>query len=460
MIDQGKNILIGVFVIAAISLLVWMLMFLHPSVGDDGKVLRVRFSDVDKISLGTRVTYAGKPVGEVVDIILLENARSGPPDQLGRVYMYELVCLVDSSVHVYNTDDVSVYTSGLLGERSVAINPRKPQPGDVVKLLDNQVIYGKGTAGMEDAFEMIRTLADKAEHMLDSMTTFVETNNEDLNRTIKSARRTIDNLDLVVSRANETDMVGSIDEAAERFATTMNSFSEQLAELDKRELWDKLDATMTNVEGITTALNHPDKLQATLDNVHQLSGNLSRLSERLEGSWERVDDSLDDLQVTMANAREITEDGRVLAKDARDVVSHIAAGKGSVGKIIKSDDFYLKVNALMTKAETLMNDVNHYGFLFHLDKSWQRSRTRRANELADLESPDEFRSYFDREVDSIQTSLTRVSLLLKDADYQGKRDKMLENREFVDVFSDLLRRVDNLESTLKYYNEMLRDNTQ
>jgi phospholipid/cholesterol/gamma-HCH transport system substrate-binding protein len=61
--DQAKNILIGIFVIVACAIIVFVLMFLHPSVGDESRLLRVRFANIDKITLGTRVNFAGKPVG-------------------------------------------------------------------------------------------------------------------------------------------------------------------------------------------------------------------------------------------------------------------------------------------------------------------------------------------------------------------------------------------------------------
>ncbi|MDP1880257.1 MAG: MlaD family protein, partial [Parachlamydiaceae bacterium] len=75
-----KNILIGVFVILAVCVIVFMLLFLHPSVGDNAKTLRVRFADIDKVNIGTRVTYAGRPVGEVVSITELPDARTSRVD--------------------------------------------------------------------------------------------------------------------------------------------------------------------------------------------------------------------------------------------------------------------------------------------------------------------------------------------------------------------------------------------
>ena len=60
--------------------------------------------------------------------------------------------------------------------------------------------------------------------------------------------------------------------------------------------------------------------------------------------------------------------------------------------------------------DTMMNDVNHYGVLFHLNKSWQRTRVKRISEMNALETPDSFKNYFQKEVDQINTSMARLSM--------------------------------------------------
>ena len=75
MSDKTKNILIGLFVAAAVAIMVGMVLFLEPTIGDGKKTLSVRFANVAGITIGTRVTYAGKPVGEVLHITEVPTAR-------------------------------------------------------------------------------------------------------------------------------------------------------------------------------------------------------------------------------------------------------------------------------------------------------------------------------------------------------------------------------------------------
>jgi phospholipid/cholesterol/gamma-HCH transport system substrate-binding protein len=100
-----------------------------------------------------------------------------------------------------------------------------------------------------------------------------------------------------------------------------------------------------------------------------------------------------------------------------------------------------------------MNDVNHYGLLFQYDKKWQKSRIKRANVLKSLDTPQEFRSYFEGEVDNITTSLGRLTELL---DLAGKeRYKVATSDKFKQQFGHLLRSVQSLSDSLSLYNQEL-----
>ncbi len=71
--------------------------------------------------------FAGKPVGVVAAVNEISHAReTQPSDELGRLYFYQLTLKIDSKVHVYSTDQITLQTSGLLGEISIGITPRTP----------------------------------------------------------------------------------------------------------------------------------------------------------------------------------------------------------------------------------------------------------------------------------------------------------------------------------------------
>jgi len=363
--DQAKNILIGVFVVAAFAIIVFVLMFLHPSVGDEEKLLLVRFANIDKISVGTRVTFAGKPVGEVIAIHELSDVNSERKAINGFVYVYELTLRVDSSVNVFNTDEIAARTSGLLGEKSVAIIPHPVKPGEPLYRVDHDIIYATETASVEETLRDLRTIADKVSVAFDN----------------------VNNAILI---------------------------------LNEQKVWENISSAVAHVDRITAALDNPKQIQATMDNLHAFSVNMSKTGTHFLDIGERFN-----------------------------------RGEGTLGRLFRDEEVYLRTNALLAKADTTMNDINHYGLLFHLDKGWQRLRARRLNLLQNLSTPQEFRNYFNDEVDQVQTSLERVAMVMEQLEGQSACGcyEYFQSPEFKKVYAELLRRLSALEEEVRLYNQ-------
>ena len=137
------------------------------------------------------------------------------------------------------------------------------------------------------------------------------------------------------------------------------------------------------------------------------------------------------------------------------LTTDLVKGKGTLGRLIENDDLYLRLTGIMSKADTLMNDVNHYGILFHLNKTWQRSRTQRMNVLNSLESPANFRSYFNSEIDQINTAMARLSCLVERAQESPEKEEIICDGLLRRDFADLMRRAQELTDKLKVYNQIL-----
>jgi len=394
--DQAKNIAIGLFVLAACAIVVFIILFLHPRTGDEAKVFHIRFSDIDKINVGSRVTFAGKSVGEVKEIREVRDSRTGHTDEDGNVYPYELTIVVDSGITLYSTDEVILRTSGLLGERSVSIIPIAPPIGVKPQLITKDiVVYAANAGSLEDTMKVFKSVAHKV---------------------------------------NET-----LDEA-------INVFHE----IKRDQVVENIAGAVKNVNDITGSLNHPQKWDEMLNNFHDFSKHIDHFAERLLKSWDAVDTALAEVNKTVANTTAITDDGKV-------IIAKVRKGEGTAGKILVSDDLYLRLVSVLNKVETIGDDVNHYGLLFQTDKGWQRLRARRMNLLSKLSSPQEFRNYFNDEVDQISTSLSRVSMVLEKTEQYPSAYPLIEDKEFSKVFAELLRRISGLEEELRMYNTQLVD---
>lgn len=343
--DTIKNAMIGIFVIAAFAIIVFIMLFLHPNIGNEGQIVRVRFADVDKITPGTRVNFAGKPVGEVIEVQETRRENGDRIEHDGLIYAYELTLAIDSNVVIYMTDEITSRTSGLLGEKSVSITPIPPKKGQTLVPLQGQILYAMETGTVESTLKEFKELSDKIELTLDGI-------------------------------------IGALDT------------------LKDKNLWDNLSLTVENLSEISTSLNQPEKYRAILNGTDAILQNVEETVVAINQP-KKIGSIIHNVLETSTIAKEIADNTQ--------------KGEGSIGKIVVRDDLYLRLSSLMSKGETILNDVNHYGVLFHLDKGWQRLRARRLNLLATLSNPEEFRNYFNDEIDMITTSLDRVAMVVEKA---------------------------------------------
>lgn len=374
-----KNFFVGTFVLSAISLLVLTVMFLKPHVGDGKQILLVRFSDINKLNVGTRVLFAGRPVGEVVKIEEIHDARAEPTDELGRVYFYELTLKVDSHVQVFNTDKIATQTSGLLGERGIAIVPKSPPKGIAPRrIASGQPIYADSVDPLENALIEFSELSGSMEQSFNKITSWISDHGPELANSIQSVGAVAEEFKLAVSSINEEQIVGNIKQI------------------------------LTQVQ---TAFTHLEQTEA-FSNTGLVVQNIKNLSENL------------------------------------------LEGKGTVGRLLNDNDLYLSTNALLTKVNTLINDINNYGLLFHLNRRWQRLRPQKVSLQNALNDPRSFATYCQTEMDQMNGSLGRLSLLLEETNTNSDFE---ENESFKREFATLLRQANELSDNLRLYNQQLLD---
>jgi phospholipid/cholesterol/gamma-HCH transport system substrate-binding protein len=250
--EMRKNLIVGGFVLAACALIIWTLLSLRPRVGDQGTTVRALFSDINKITVGTPVNYAGRPVGEVVEIIPVEDPRKAPADEYGRRYVYRVVMKVDSSVQLYNTDRVAVTTSGLLGEKSIALIPQLPPPGVTPESVNGEVMLADSSDALDSVVRQVGSLADSLGE------TF-----RDLGGLLKD---------------NKDEFHIAIDE----FGQAMRQVRMAIAQLEEQKLFVELPEAVSHLKSILTAADKPAEIDALITDLGGLAHNLNLTSEGLE----------------------------------------------------------------------------------------------------------------------------------------------------------------------------------
>lgn len=391
MADQIKNLLLGIFCVVVGVLIIWMILFIKPVVGNEEQILYVRFSDVNMIGVGTRVTMEGHPVGEITAIYPIPNARSKPiADPLGRLYYYQATVKVDSSVQLYDTDEVAIETSGLLGEKTIAFYPKAAPANQTPKLVTSQQpVYANSVSTFDLAFKELTNLAESMQGTFNEATSWIQNNGDELGRAVTEFSDTMHEAHITLSNFNSLNILTDVKSAVVTFNQTIDNIQDIICQM-------RDDGTFTNAS--------------------EMMANLKNASASIA-----------------------------------DVTADIADGRGTLGQLITNDDLYLRFKGLVSKVDILMNDINHYGLFFYQNKSWQRLRTQRMAAITALDSPESFKNYFEGEVDQIQTSMARLSQLIEKA--RGPQQKqVLQNNAFRKDFAELLDKVDELSRNLKMYN--------
>ena len=385
MANQLKNMLIGLFVIIAGFLIIGIILFVKPSVGDGKQVLKVRFSNINGINIGTPVTYAGKTIGEVGDITQVVAAREQAVNEFGQVYPYLLTLKVDSSYTIFTTDEITVQTQGLLGEKYVAIIPKPLKAGQVSHIITSKdLIYADANDLLESAMNEISHLSQKFEDALNVIIAWMNKYGDTLGSAIHSLDGTISEAGKTLKNFNDLGIIYDVKDAARNFANTFEQIDQTLSQLRQDAFFDHLSGVMCNVDQITGTI-----------------------------------------------------------KD----------GKGTLGKIIQDDGLYLQVNALMARANLLISDINQYGLLFQYNHQWQRSRAQLIAETSRIKDAKEFQAYMDSQVNQINATLERMSLLTN----RLSTEQLADSPKFRKKYAELMQQLNTIQDTIKLYNQELFD---
>jgi len=323
----------------------------------------------------------------------IRDAREEPTDELGRVYFYQLTLHIDSGVKVYNTDEIAIKTSGLLGEKSISIIPKAPPKGVSPRRITNQPIYADSVDLIQNALVDFSELAAFMEQSFKQISDWLQDHGNTVAKTFENTSSAMEQIDQAVATYNQSDMIRDLQKSVRALSSTFTQMGSAIGQMEQKHTFENVGVMMQN------------------------------------------------LRVASKNVEEVTED-----------LSH---GRGTLGKLVVDDDVYLEVNSLMSKANNLMNDINHYGVLFHLNKQWQRTRLQRINQLNALKNPENFREYFQTEVDDINAAMTRISLLIEKAEHSPEREQIFENSHFRSDFAELMRKAHELNDQLHLYNEQL-----
>ncbi len=232
--------IVGAFTVTGIGLLVWSIFFFKPSAGDGKQRLTVKFANIENIDIGTRVTYAGKPCGEVIAINQIIESRENVLDDSGQPYSYSVVLALDSGIRVYNTDLIEIHTSGLLGEKSIAIIPQPFLPGEKPVSVIGHTIYARSADPLASTLKSVSKASDSIADTMTHLSEILEQNQKGVSSSVNNLNQSLEQIRGIVLQINQSDLVGTMQRAASGIADFTTQAGEMMKTMQGNGLLEKI----------------------------------------------------------------------------------------------------------------------------------------------------------------------------------------------------------------------------
>lgn len=119
----------------------------------------------------------------------------------------------------------------------------------------------------------------------------------------------------------------------------------------------------TTLDGVNSAIakiniilqQNQETLQITLKNLQSITGNIEKNNSAITAILKNAQNVTDSLQ--QANLKQMIENLNLTIGQVNGVIKDINAGKGTLGKIVKSDELYGKVDSAVVNLNVLLKDV-------------------------------------------------------------------------------------------------------
>ncbi|MCQ4573731.1 MAG: MlaD family protein [Candidatus Brocadiales bacterium] len=259
MASNALKVRVGIFVIVGICLVVGILIVLFSLLSTTEKTIYVTYvsestSGLDK---DAAVKYKGVKIGRVAKI------RIAPDGQL-----IEIVMEVNSSFHMKEQFISRVKYAGITGLRYVEIEPRdKDMKLDVDWEVAEKEFHPKYEV-VSSAFSDLEQLGDTIQKTVNNI------NQLDIKKISDKLTTLLDNLDTLVAELKDSNVV-----------TNINKAVAQLNNPKIGETIGHMEATAKKLHTLVSRLEEDgaaDKLNALLDNVSMLAGNLNAVTFELQ----------------------------------------------------------------------------------------------------------------------------------------------------------------------------------
>lgn len=332
---RANYALIGVFTLAVIAAAFgFVYWFSGGDRGQGRQAVRVVFSgSVAGLSKGSSATFNGLRVGEVTEISLL------PEDPRRVVAIVE----VDRSTPIRSDTRARLEYQGLTGVATIALSGGEPgAPALAAGPGQPMPTIFADRSDFQDLIETARTIARRADDVLERVGRVVSDNEASINRTVQNVER--------FSQA-----LGENAEGIDRFLAQVGQAAEKIGPLAE-----KLETLATNVDEVVRAVDR--------ERVARIVENVDNFTQSLGDNRQTIDQAL--------------KDAAALVRQLNETAPRLNAAIADVSNLAKAVD-PAKVGRTVDNIDSFVQTLNNRSP--DIDKAIQEARsiTEKLNKSAD-----------------------------------------------------------------------------
>ncbi len=309
---------IGILAIVAIALAFWGFKYIQgTNLFSSSNAYYAVYDDVAGLTIGTPVQISGVAVGSVSEIQL---------DQQTRQVRVEMD--IKDGINVPKTTKAYIVSVSVLGEKAIDLTYDKPCFGEGDCAGSGAELEGAtrsilaGFLGTDGDTNPVDDVKGQLDGVVDSLqyTLFSPESDNPIARSTNDLAKTMESLKYTTGRLQNI-----IDANAGEISESMDNIAQITSTLASKQ--EALSGIIDNAEGFTQKINQLE-VERTIEEINTAM-------VELRGTVQKANGTLDGV----AN-----------------VVADVQNGRGTLGKLLTSDELYDKIDGATSEADTLFSD--------------------------------------------------------------------------------------------------------
>ncbi|WP_412984898.1 MlaD family protein [Pontimicrobium sp. IMCC45349] len=286
----SREVKTAILVISGIILFIYIFNYLKgENLLDSSKKVYAVYDNVEGLATSSPVTINGHAIGKVQEINFTDDGSA----------KLKVLLLIDSDFEFSKNSKAELYEAGLIGGKAIAIIPafdgaENAKSGDILEGTVKAGLSELVNKKLTPLQEKIETMMVSADSLLTNINSVFDTK----------------------TKANLQEGISGLNEIIANFKETSKSI-------------DRI------------VLVNEDKLNSTLANVDDISGDLSVITDSIASA--NLGQTIKELQSTISNFDS--------------VLASIENGEGSVGKLLKDEGLYNNLEGASKQLEQLLQDM-------------------------------------------------------------------------------------------------------